>query len=486
MLNSFKNIVLISLGALVVGHSMINTYVPNLLINAFGLAITTFVIYNYTLKKNDIFSFIMVIYVCSFFPYLQSRGGAFNFVAFVCIIIFYIQNRRLPYELKAHSRIASLLIGLIVFSSIIGWLSIFEGTISDFIYSFLSLFGIVFLFLVTNRIVIDRMRIILFIRINIFIVIYNILASINQIVNFFPFVTPMMPVYGQGYSHVEGGGVLAVTPLYGEYSMIVAILFLSFLVIKPLFSGKSISSTWMVFALFLAVVNILLSISRSVLLLAVFGSMVVYMLQYKIMNVKIMSQLYLLIVMLLIGLGIITLSKNAGIGYTFERMVTWEDKNVESGGISSDRILDGSAFNRDIAFDAAYQKYKSRESWIFGYGYGLRDNNRVAFFTDSSIPRLSAHSQYIALLFLFGWVGLIAYLVLYLFAIRKSWQISGLTNISLTNRYFAFFSMISLSLFLINEIKVDSIFIPNYFAVTMIFLGLAYANINSTRRLKEA
>jgi len=42
--------------------------------------------------------------------------------------------------------------------------------------------------------------------------------------------------------------------------------------------------------------------------------------------------------------------------------------------------------------------------------------------------------------------------------------------------------MIGFFLLLLNEIKVDNISVPNYFAMTMILLGLAYANLSKSNR----
>ncbi len=46
-------------------------------------------------------------------------------------------------------------------------------------------------------------------------------------------------------------------------------------------------------------------------------------------------------------------------------------------------------------------------------------------------------------------------------------------------RMFAFFFIISFCLFTLNEIKADSLYSAGYFAVTIIWMGLAYSTNNS-------
>ncbi len=98
-----------------------------------------------------------------------------------------------------------------------------------------------------------------------------------------------------------------------------------------------------------------------------------------------------------------------GLGYVFTRLDEIQEVNKSAGGVSVDRILEGSAFNRETAFTIAKERYKSKESWFIGYGWGLTKNNRDAFFVNPKILRTSPHSQIFAILFLFGWIGLFAY-----------------------------------------------------------------------------
>jgi O-antigen ligase len=176
-----------------------------------------------------------------------------------------------------------------------------------------------------------------------------------------------------------------------------------------------------------------------------------------------------------------TFIKYSNLDYVFDRVDNIYESQYSERGISLVSIIDGSTFNRTTAFTEAYAKYDSKESWWLGYGWGLSKNNREAFFVDPNILRSSAHSQIFAILFMFGWLGFIAYFGLIIRLIWQSYQSLGNSLSNINNRIFAYFFMIAFILFLLNEIKADSVYIPGYFAATMILLGLAYSNLNALK-----
>ena len=170
--------------------------------------------------------------------------------------------------------------------------------------------------------------------------------------------------------------------------------------------------------------------------------------------------------------------------YVFKRIDKIQERNLNAGGITIDRILDGSAFNRETAFAISKERYHSKNTWIIGYGWGIGNNNRDAFYVNPNNLRGSAHSQIFAVLFIFGWLGFIAYWGLVFRIIYKSYKTISYKKVDYFRRMMAYFFFIALSLFAFNEIKVDSISIPNYFSVTIIWLGLAYSTCNTFQNKK--
>ncbi|MBK7630225.1 MAG: hypothetical protein IPJ23_05925 [Ignavibacteriales bacterium] len=120
-------ITLLSLTALLLGHLMLTTIIPNVILNFIGLMILVAFIYLNTLKKKDIFSFIMVIYFCSTFPYLSSKGGGFNMVSLVCILLYLISYGRIPGEKRNSDKWFKYFVIILISSSILGWIFNYTG-----------------------------------------------------------------------------------------------------------------------------------------------------------------------------------------------------------------------------------------------------------------------------------------------------------------------------------------------------------------------
>jgi O-antigen ligase len=472
-------ITIISLVSLFLALSMVTTYFPSEFLNLIGLIVTSYFIFHNTLRKNDVFAFVMVMYFCSLFPYLVSKGGAFNLVGFVVVLLYLIACKDLPGEIPVKDKWFKLLIAVFVLSSILGWFTNYTGRDLDIVYSVITFFGVVFLFLVASRIIVTEERIRIFIQINMVLIIYSTIVSLNKYLKIVTFDLPFLPLYGSDQTgYFEGGGIIGSSPLYGEYSMILAILFTVFLVIG--YNLYRIRKSYLILFIILSVINVFMSISRSVLMLSFFGVAMIIFLQFKINAVRIQKPLLQIIMIALIGFATIAFIQYTNLDIVFDRMEQMQKINQREGGVTIDRIIDGSAFNRGAIFSEGYDKYNSKDTWWVGYGWGLTENNRDAFFVNSKTTLFgSAHSQFFAVLFVFGWLGFIAYFGLIIRLIWKSYRTIGNSLFNLNNRITAYFFMIAFVLFILNEIKVDSIYIPGYFAATMLLLGIAYANINS-------
>jgi hypothetical protein len=262
--------------------------------------------------------------------------------------------------------------------------------------------------------------------------------------------------------------------------MIVFILFSVFFIIKE--RHILINKNVLLFGIFIAIINVFMSISRSAFLLSITGIVIVLLFQGKLNAIKPQRIFYQISAVVILTLCTVIIVNNTGLNFVFRRMVEMKQENKESGGLTIERILNGSAFNRETAFNLSFQRYESKESWLIGYGWGIGTNKRDAYFVDPTILRTSSHSQIFATLFLFGWLGFLAYWVILLRIIYKSFKIIGNKNVDYYIRIFAFFFSVSLSLFVLNEIKVDSIDYPTYFGVTIVWMGLAYSTINSKFR----
>lgn len=472
---SWVRVTLISMVSMILGHLMVNTYVPNEGLNLVGLLIVSVFVYYFTLYKKDIFSFVMVIYFCSNFPFLSAKGGAFNLVTFVCAILFIISEKQFPSEKKNNDVIYYFFIFLLALSTVLGWLFNYAGTQIEFLYSFFTFCGVLIMLIISSKLEITPERIKFFLQINFILIIYATIASLNKYLQIIPFNTPMLPIYGTVGSYFEGkgfegGGLLGSSPLYGEHSMILFTLFMVFLIVSKI---KLLNQSTLLIAAIISMINIFMSISRSVFLLSIVGLFLIIIFQFKVNPINLITQFRQSLIVFLLGVSIFLVIDIADLDYVLNRMEQIEKKNTKAGGISIERILDGRAFNREEAFRLARERYNSKESWLIGYGWGIEKNNRIAFYIDPTIKRGSAHSQIYAVLFLLGWIGTIAYWGVILYTIFKTYFILSKRNTNYLTRVLSFFFMISLALFCFNQIKADSISYPGYFLVTIIWLGLA-------------
>lgn len=477
-----KQLTIISIVSLILGHLMLKSLLSNEILNLIGLVITASYIYYNTLRKHQVFSFIMVMYFCCLFPYLSAKGGGFNIVGFVCILFYSLYFKKAPFEKKLHSFSFKILLGLFVISSVLGWFYNFTGNSTDLIYSIVSFSGVILLLLISSSLLITPDRIKIFLQLNFILIIYSTIASLNKYLHIITFKTPMMPIYGvQEGGYIEGGGIIGSSPLYGEHSMILIMLFLVFYVNKKIYL---VNSRLLLAGIFISFLNVFMSISRSVFMLSLVGVILIYILQFKVNTINISTQVKQITVIILLGFGTLWFVEQTGLGYVFDRVDEIEERNKSAGGINLESIIDGSAFNRKTAFEEGYNRYASKDSWLIGYGWGLSMNNRDAFFVDSTIERTSAHSQIFAILFIFGWLGFIGYFGLIFKLIFNSFGTLSNQHINYENRLFALFFFVAFGLFIFNEIKADSIYNPSYFAATLIFMGLGYSNLKANKRNK--
>lgn len=480
-----KKLTYISLGALLLGHLMM---AGNDLLFAIGIAATSLFVFYHTLRKNDFFSFVMVMYFCSLFPYYTiGRGGVFSIVAFVCVSIYFLIKTSFPAETPLNGKILKVLLFLFIISSVTGWLTNFAGSKNDLFLSVLSFFGVVFLFIMASRTIFNSNRISLFIKINIVLITYSTIASVNKYINIIPFGTPMMPRYGhdiETLGYYESGGIIGPSPMYGQHSLLLLILFFSFYLIS-FYYKYPISRPKLLFGAIISFLNVFLSISKAVLLLSILCIGLIFLLQNRLVNTKMTRFAFQAILVVFFSFALFSLSNQLNIDYVFSRLEQTDRVIEETGGLSLETIIDGRAINRSTAFEQAFIKYNSKAHWWVGYGWGLPRNMRYAFYVDPSIPRGSAHSQYFAVLFLFGWLGFFAFWGVHALGVAKSFFLMGKKKANYPNRVFALASLMFFLIFFAHGVTADNIYIPSYFAATIILIGLSFANINTAKDISK-
>lgn len=473
-----KQITLLSLAALLLAYLMLNTYVPNVALNFIGSIITSVFIYFNTLRKKDYFSFIMVIYFCSTFPYSPQKGGAFNLISFICIAFYFFSKRKLPLEVSNSDRLVGFFIFVFVLSSVLGWLTNYTGQGLDVYYAIFTFSGVILLLIVASGLRFNRERLKVFLQMNLVLIVYSTIASLNAFLKIIPY-TPMLPTFGKAGEYYEGGGIVGSSPLYGEHSLVLLMLFFVFFLLNK--SVVPIKKSTLILGVIISYINIMMSISRSVFILSLAGIALSLIMQFKLTGMKISRIAGQLVILAILSLIILNIAESFNLDYVIKRLQQADRRIEQVGGLNLDTILDGRAINRDYAFEQGSLRYFSRNSWLIGYGWGTEKDNRKAFYVDPSIKRGSAHSQMLAILFLFGWLGTVAYWGLILYIIFKSFFILVNKKYNYLNRIMSLFFFLAFVLFVLNEVKADSISVPTYFAVTIIWMGFAISNNGSSQ-----
>lgn len=482
----FWRIALISLFALFIAEIAQTT---SLMFYGVGIMSSTIFIYLTTLNKNRIFDFIMVMYMVCLFPAQLNLGGLFPVVAFLCVII-HLGGQKKIGEVRNKDRILGILVFILILSSILGWLFVSTGKGRDLLIGSLSFSGIISLFYISTRIQLTPQRIKQFIKLNVLLAIYALMASVNTIFK----VIPQLVAFprwadewidiARGFS-AGAGGIIGMSPLNGQHNLILAILFASFYFYSFISKKQVISKGVLVIGLAFAVVNIFSSISKAVFTALIFIIPLIYILQGKLAYGKsILQRVYQSAAVIMISFLISVLITNLDIGFVFERYQKQMEFNERTTGVkfSIETILDGTAINRSTAFEVATTNYL-RRSWLLGYGWSTTDTQIEAYYGDNFtfLKRRggSAHSQYFSTLFLFGWLGFIPFWLIHLRNIKKSFNLLGNSLYPIENRVFALACIGMVIALILHGVTADNTYHPGYFTSTMIIIGLGFSNVNS-------
>lgn len=424
------------------------------------------------------------------FPAQLGLGGLFPIAAAFCGLIYLISKKRF-IEISNKDVIFRFLIYIFFLSSLLGWLFLNESPIRDIIVGILSFSGIVSLLYISGHIRLTPTRIIQFVNLNIFLAVYALIASLNTMFKILPKMVAL-PQWAGDWIDTErlfdagAGGITGLSPLNGQHNLLLAILFATFYFYSFLSKHFPISRNVLLFGLIIAVINVFTSASKAVFTSLLISLILAILLQGKLSKTAAFGKrIYLVISFAIISTAVYFFVSAIGFDYVFQRFDKQLDINESQGvAFSVENVLNGRAINRGSAYEEGFKRYKSRDSWLIGYGWSTIRNNRVAFFVDSDLNRSSAHNQYFAILFLFGWLGFIPFWSLHIAGITKSYKLLSRTQGFIENKVFALSSFIMLIALITHGFTVDNLFFPGYFASTLIIIGLAYSNINTAKSLK--
>lgn len=473
---SLSSVLITSFMVLLLGHGAYTTLIPNIVLNVLAMLaiILLLIIIKLPGFENKLLFIVLIIYICSHFDFLNKYGGLFPLISFLIGIYYLISKKKLnPYEFN--DRNLEILIFILLISNLFGW--IFKSDASIFWKSLgiASFLGYLFIYYVSQKQLLTINAISLFVRIIVIIQFYELLVAINTYLGLVKTGTNAFFPTSSRFGSYFTEGTLNHSELFGELAVISSLFLIPFLFAPA--KSYSMKKGFIMFGIACSVINVLLSGSRSSFILLPIGFILFYLVSsLKFGNIikfnKSIKYLFL-IVILLVGLW-----GPLNFGFVIQR-ITNPKTGINLGGDKNINIITGKGTPREMAFSYFFRRYKG-ESWWIGYGWGTQEVNHKAWFGDRSIIRADYHSLYLSIIIIYGWIGSIAYVLLFLYTLFK--LIRSL-NYSYKYKNPFFYPILGfiflLSFLLIDEYKTSLMRISSYHMLTWIWLGLANSLVNS-------
>ncbi|MBN1186223.1 MAG: hypothetical protein JXB49_28355 [Bacteroidales bacterium] len=450
---------------LISGHLFINTYVQNLYVNIVVLGILAILTYSTFLAKYDFFDFLVVIYFVSHFSYAANQGGGFNILTFLVIVIFLLVKEDRPYELRFKDKTINALMIIFLCQNLLGWIFVNDTGLRNILLGIVSLLGYVMLFYLSSHLRLDQRRIRLFIFATMILSLYSSLVIVNNYFKIISVQSPMMPSATRFGSNVQAG-MMGWSEMSGEHGLLTAIFF-SIILISQGSKLYFVKNSLLYLGLLSSLFNLVMSRSRSVLLLIILFYIVIgfyFAIKVRWKGTSVMRLFFgiVLAILLLSYFG-----DMIGADYLQNRF-----KVLNVTDITVESVLSGESINRDYAFSFFFERLDDRDWWI-GYGWGSNLSNRIAWFFNPETPRAGYHSLYLSLPMLFGWIGALAFLCIFLVILKRLFLILRAKEKSYFLDPFGLAFFFMFVFFLINEYKIEAIRTPHYFMIIWIWLGLA-------------
>lgn len=460
-----KNIFFVTLVLLLIAHGAYYTLVPYYLINIFTLFIIVILIYlNYT-GKNKIFETLIIIYIGGHFSILDNWGGFFVLSSFLLFFLTILKGKSKFYK----DTPINFLIIVFVISNILGWVFKNKIQIPFLLLGIISLAAYLMLFFASKRLLMEKWHISLLIKTIVIMLIYQALVSLNTYYSLIDTdLTHLLPTSENRFGLKYMTGTFGHSELYGEFALIMFLFLLPFSFSNKTETIFGIKRTTLIIGLITAFINILLSASRSAFGLSFIGIFIFfyltrYSLKFKVSNFIIYGAI--------VFFGLALLWKPMKLNFIAERFI---DPKQGAPIISNSDfdLITGEGTARELAFSYFWKRFPEEKWWI-GYGWGLPESNRIAWFKDPETPRADYHSLYLSLIMIYGYIGSICYLLLFFITISRLFKVLKDKKFELYLRLTAVAFFLLMIFMLLNEYKISLLRMPHYHLLTWLWLGFS-------------
>lgn len=408
------------------------------------------------LRTGDLLGGITLAPFLIFISYILFQGKLYVKDIFIriCLFVLVITNL-LGYSVKNPSGIADITQSAVIFISLI----------------------LTFIFIQNFKFTKDHFNIILKIFTSLSVLLF--LVALNQK---FVFVDSSFPILGavQGYPSV--GSVRFAfegrfPSLFGDYELFSEFALLMFILSFSLFMDKK-SLDYFKFGktpfilMFFSFMNILITGTRSGFILILVFLFIFFLFR---LNAFFSTKTFILFISLAILVPLfIQYGDLVGMDVIVSRL-----SEIDVKHLSLNSIKTGEEINRSTVYLAGYQRM-SEENWLLGYGYGISQSNRMAWFGNLVVFDSSQikdfHSLYLCIPMIYGWIGSIAYFFLLIYIIFSLLRMCSLPENNPFKGIMFGFTLLFV-FFLANEIKINSLRYYNYHYLIWILMGIALATI---------
>jgi hypothetical protein len=431
-----------------------------------------FILYNNFISKNRVIDLLFLIYIGSFFQYGIAQGGLFNIIGFIFLLIFVLNGENIKL-LRNKSKTANFFLAILIISNFIGLFVKNQSSIIDIVMGSLVFLSFIFVFNVVSNINFNNRLFSTFFYISLILMLYMLLISMNK---YFMIYNSKLPIFGLSsrWGSDNLAGTIGPSPVAGELGLLFLSISLPLMMAgRAILKKLHIQRKYVILSIIINILTLVLAASRSTIILSVILIGVSVLLSFFAAakfgrNISLSNSTIVIVIIFIIS---VSLSSKLNLDYLLSRF-----ELVDTSQITVESLRTGEGINRTTAFDIGSEIIE-RENWLLGYGWGVGQSNRAAWFKELSINRQDPHSLYLSLFPIWGWLGALAYLLLYLNLILKIFRFARRTKHN--DEFIIAIALFMLYvLFLINEYKITALGFPHYFMITWIFLGLGYSFIN--------
>jgi hypothetical protein len=477
-------IFLIAALVLIVGHSILQQYMPNIAVGGLGFLTLLLVLGYLLIYKKDLFSFIIVIYICSHFSYGDNHGGLWNIVAFVLLGLFFLFVRNRD-EFKKSDLTISILLTIFIFFDLVGLFFVNPMTLIPNLKGTSAFFGYVLMYITASKLIITPERVRVFLYVSFVMLAYQFGVALIQYYSLVDWGTPLVGGNTMEMMIVTSSarpiGTIQNFELFAEYALFMVCLSLPFLSSKSTRKEVGFRYIYLSVMIFISISIVVITSMRAATILLILTAIF----YYSFFPLRIFSAINALSQQLKIIILLATLLPAVSV-YIGVKELSDDFKNVSTKSMNIENIISGKSINRGGLTSLAMQRI-NKESWFIGYGFGIPESNKWAWWGINTTKRGIAvgdfHNLYFELPMLYGWMGSLAFLGLILVTLKR------LVMVTFKYRrqpsYLIVFSLglaTMWGMFLVHEYKIGMLRNANYQMMFWIWLGLSSSVVKTIQQ----